>query len=84
MPESEKLGATTKGRGQGSLMTDFTHAEMEVLVKRLDLKPSREELEWLTKCFNGYRDQLSALHALDLNIEEVGIAFLDPEGLTVD
>jgi hypothetical protein len=65
-------------------MTDFTYSEMEVLVKRLNLKPSAEELEWLTKCFNGYQEQLQRLHSLDLSTEEVGIAFLDPEGLCHD
>jgi hypothetical protein len=65
-------------------MNDITNSEMEVLVKRLDLKPSTEELEWLTKCFNGYKGQLQSLHALDLSAEEVGIAFLDPKGLTHD
>ena len=65
-------------------MTAITCAEMEVLAKRMDLTLSPEELQQLTTCFNGYRDQLQSLHALDLNAEEVGIAFLDPEGLTHD
>ena len=63
-------------------MTQLAESEVEVLAKRLGLTLSGEELDRLTQCFNGYRDQLEALHRLDLNHEEVGLAFLDPRELT--
>lgn len=40
----------------------------------LDLSP--EDLHWVARAFRGYRPQLEALLALDLEGEEVGTSFL--------
>ena len=51
-----------------------------MLVERLDLVLSDDELGWLTRCFNGYQRQLQSLHGLELD-EQVSAAFQDPTGL---
>tara|TARA_Y100000588_G_scaffold186215_1_gene200116 strand:+ start:117 stop:308 length:192 start_codon:yes stop_codon:yes gene_type:complete len=61
-------------------MAEFTTAQMAVLVERLDLVLSDDELGWLTRCFNGYQRQLQSLHSLELD-EQVSAAFQDPMGL---
>ena len=62
-------------------MPEFTSAQITTLAQRLDLRLSEDELDWLTRCFNGYRGQLARLHDLDLD-EDVVEAFEDPPGLT--
>ena len=58
-------------------MTDsITEADLQVLLERVGLDLSPEEREWVHRAFEGYRPQLDALLALDLEGEEVGTAFL--------
>ena len=49
---------------------------LRVLFERNGLDLSPEELRWVGKAFQGYRPQLEALLALDLDGEEVGTSFL--------
>lgn len=51
-------------------------ADLEVLLERAGLVLSAEERQWVHRAFEGYRPQLEALLALDLEGEEVGTAFL--------
>ena len=58
-------------------MTDsITEADLQVLLERVGLDLSPEERQWVHRAFEGYRPQLEALLALDLDGEEVGTAFL--------
>lgn len=58
-------------------MTDsITEADLRVLLERAGLALSAEERRWAHRAFEGYRPQLEALLALDLEGEEVGTAFL--------
>ena len=49
---------------------------LRVLFERNGLDPSPEELRRIARAFEGYRPQLEALLALDLDGEEVGTSFL--------
>lgn len=49
---------------------------LRVLFEYHGLDPSPEELQWVARAFRGYRPQLEALLALDLDGEEVGTSFL--------
>ena len=51
-------------------------ADLQVLLERVGLDLSPEERQWVHRAFEGYRPQLEALLALDLEGEEVGTAFL--------
>ena len=51
-------------------------ADLRVLLERVGLDLSPEERQWVRRAFEGYRPQLEALLALDLEGEEVGTAFL--------
>ena len=51
-------------------------ANLQVLLERVGLELSPEERQWVHRAFEGYRPQLEALLALDLEGEEVGTAFL--------
>ena len=51
-------------------------ADLQVLLERVGLDLSPEERQWVRRAFEGYRPQLEALLALDLEGEEVGTAFL--------
>ena len=51
-------------------------ADLQVLLERAGLDLSPEERQWVRRAFEGYRPQLEALLALDLDGEEVGTAFL--------
>ena len=51
-------------------------ADLQVLLRRAGLDLSPEERQWVRRAFEGYRPQLEALLALDLEGEEVGTAFL--------
>ncbi len=50
--------------------------DLQVLLQRVGLSPSPEERQWVRRALEGYRPQLDALLALDLDGEEVGTAFL--------
>ena len=50
--------------------------DLQVLLERAGLDLSPEERQWVKRAFEGYRPQLEALLALDLEGEEVGTAFL--------
>ena len=51
-------------------------ADLQVLLERVGLDLNPEERQWVHRAFEGYRPQLEALLALDLEGEEVGTAFL--------
>ena len=58
-------------------MTDsIKEADLQVLLERAGLDLSPEERQWVHRAFEGYRPQIEALLALDLDGEEVGTAFL--------
>ena len=50
--------------------------DLQGLLERAGLDLSPEEHQWVQRAFEGYRPQLEALLALDLEGEEVGTAFL--------
>lgn len=49
---------------------------LRALFQRNGLDPSPEDLRHVARAFEGYRPQLEALLALDLDGEEVGTSFL--------
>ena len=50
--------------------------DLGALLERVGLDLNPEERDWVRRAFEGYRPQLEALLALDLEGEEVGTAFL--------
>ena len=50
--------------------------DVEVLLRRARLDLSEAEIAWMEQAFAGYRAQLDALMALDLEGEEVGTSFM--------
>ena len=54
----------------------MNEADLQVLLERVGLDLSPEERQWVQRAFEGYRPQIDALLALDLEGEEVGTAFL--------
>jgi hypothetical protein len=50
--------------------------DLKVLFRRVDLTLEPEDLQWLVKAFNAYRQQMDALHRLPLDKEEVATAFM--------
>ena len=61
-------------------MDKLSESELKTLLRRVDLDLTAEELEWVATTFNGYREQLDALHRADLEGEEVGTAFMPAGG----
>ena len=56
----------------------MNEAEIAALFERNGLDPDPKEIERVHRAYQGYRSQLEALRALDLDGEEVGTAFLPP------
>ena len=56
----------------------MTSEEFSYLVKRAGLTLTPEESEHLKALFQPYKEQLEALHSLDLDAEEPAVTF-DPE-----
>ncbi|MGI9333742.1 MAG: amidase [Gammaproteobacteria bacterium] len=59
-------------------------ADVEALMRRAQLTLTDEERQWVDNAFNGYRAQLEALHALDLDGEAVGAGYTVTAGPTGD
>ena len=59
-----------------------TNQELRLLFERAGLSPSQERLDLVSPVFQGFLEQLEALHSLDLEGEEVQGGFMpqDPEG----
>ena len=61
-------------------METVSNAELRLLLKRIDLTLTEEEMKWVAPVFQGYLEQLKALHSLDLEGEEVGGGFMPQAG----